>query len=155
MDRSRHTVTRYLSEEKTHAAINIKLFRQLDHVNNALCEVEIAKAQIEHKESINFSLAILQYSKPRMLKLYYNFLIKYCDVNNSEELDMDNASQYAGLAEKELVDCIGQEMKTEWEKLRCIDSDDNFAADATGIFLPRFCCAKDKEHGKRERGLFK
>ena len=27
MDRSRHTVTKYLSDEKTHAAINSKLFK--------------------------------------------------------------------------------------------------------------------------------
>ena len=36
MDRSRHTVTKYLSDKKTHAAINSKLFKKLDHVNNSL-----------------------------------------------------------------------------------------------------------------------
>ena len=36
MDRSRHTVTKYRSDEKTHAAINSKLFKKLDHVNNSL-----------------------------------------------------------------------------------------------------------------------
>ena len=30
VDRSRHTVTKYLSDEKTHAAINSKLFKRLD-----------------------------------------------------------------------------------------------------------------------------
>ena len=49
MDRSRHTVTKYLADKKTHAAINSKLFKKLDHVNNSLYEVELAKAQIEHK----------------------------------------------------------------------------------------------------------
>ena len=33
MDRSRHTVTKYLTDEKTHAAINSKLFKKLGHVN--------------------------------------------------------------------------------------------------------------------------
>ena len=42
MHRSRHTVTKYLSDKKTHAAINIKLFKKLDHVNNSLYEVELA-----------------------------------------------------------------------------------------------------------------
>ena len=32
MKRSRHTVTKYLSDEKTLAAINSKLFRKLDHM---------------------------------------------------------------------------------------------------------------------------
>ena len=38
MDRSRHTVTKYLSVEETHAAINSKLFKKPDHVKNALSE---------------------------------------------------------------------------------------------------------------------
>ena len=44
MDRSRHTVTKYLTDEKTHAAINCKLFKKLDRLNNSLYEVELAKA---------------------------------------------------------------------------------------------------------------
>ena len=49
MDRRRHTVTKYLTDKKTHAAKNSKLFKKLDHVHNSLFEVELAKAQIEHK----------------------------------------------------------------------------------------------------------
>ena len=51
VDRSRHTVTKYLnlSDEKTHAAINSKLFKKIDHVNNSLYEVELAKAKIKQK----------------------------------------------------------------------------------------------------------
>ena len=60
MDRSRHTVTKYLADEKTHAAINSKLFKKLDHVNNSLYEVELTKAQIEHKEPIIVGFFILQ-----------------------------------------------------------------------------------------------
>ena len=69
MDRSRHTVRQYLSDEKTHAAINSKLFKKLDHVNNSLYEVELAKEQIEHKEPIIVGFFILQYAKLRMLEL--------------------------------------------------------------------------------------
>ena len=36
IDRSRHTVTKYLTDEKTDAAINSKLFKKLDHVNHSL-----------------------------------------------------------------------------------------------------------------------
>ena len=60
MDRSRHTVTKYLSDKKTHAAINSKLFKKLDHVNKSLYEVELARAQIEHKEPINVGVFLLQ-----------------------------------------------------------------------------------------------
>ena len=70
MDRSRHTVTKYLSDGKTHAAINSKLFKKLDHLNNSLYEVELAKAEVEHKEPIIVRFFILQYAKLRMLELY-------------------------------------------------------------------------------------
>ena len=38
------TVTKYLSDEKTHAAINSELLRKLNHVNIAICEINLAKA---------------------------------------------------------------------------------------------------------------
>ena len=63
MDRSRHTVTKYLTDEKTHTAINSNLFKRLDHVNNSLYEVELAKAQFEHKETTIVGFFILQYAK--------------------------------------------------------------------------------------------
>ena len=68
-DRSRHTVTKYLSDEKTHAAINSKLFKKLDHLKNSLYVVELAKAEIEHKEPIFVGFFYLQYAKLRMLEL--------------------------------------------------------------------------------------
>ena len=43
MDYSQHTVTKYLSDEKTDASIDSKLFKKLYDVNNSFCEVELAK----------------------------------------------------------------------------------------------------------------
>ena len=48
MDRSRLTVANYLSNEKTHGAINTKLSKRLDQFNDQLYQVELAKAEIEH-----------------------------------------------------------------------------------------------------------
>ena len=81
MDQSRYTVTKYLSDEKTHAAFNSKLFRKLYHLNNSLYEVELAKTEFEHKEPIIVGFFILQYEKLRMLELFYNFFTRFCDVN--------------------------------------------------------------------------
>ena len=117
MDRSRHTVTSYLSDEKTHAAINSKLFKKLDHVNKSLYEVELAKAQIEHKEPIFVGFFILQYAKLRNLELYYKLFTRFCDANKFEELEMDTDSLYLALAEKELEDCMRPEMRAEWQRL--------------------------------------
>ena len=154
MDKSRHTVTKYLTDEKTHAAINSKLFKKLDHVNNSLYEFELAKAQIEHKEPIIVGFFI-QYAKLRMLELYYNFFTRFCDVSKLEELEMDTDSLYLALAEKELEDCIRPEMRAEWQRLRSNDSVESFTADAVANFFPRTCCVKHKQHDKREPGLFK
>ena len=44
MDRSRHTLTKYLSDEKTHAAINNKMFTGLGFIH------ELAKSANEHKK---------------------------------------------------------------------------------------------------------
>ena len=54
MDRSRHTatVTKYLNDKKTHGAIKTKLFKSLYHINDQLYEVQLTKAEIEHREPI-------------------------------------------------------------------------------------------------------
>ena len=84
MHRSRHTVTKYLTDEKKHAAINSKLFKKLDHLNKALYEVELAKAQIEHKEPIIVGSFIFQYAKLRMLeRMIWNSKMSCVHVDNS------------------------------------------------------------------------
>ena len=66
-DRSRHTVTKYLNDEKTHSAINSKMFKRLNHITDQLYEVELVKSEIEHREPIIVGIFILQYAKLRML----------------------------------------------------------------------------------------
>ena len=46
-------------------AIDSVLFEKLDHVNTLLYEVELAKAQSEHIESMIFGFFLLQYAKVR------------------------------------------------------------------------------------------
>ena len=89
MDRSRHTVTKSLSDQKTHGDTNTKLFKRLDHINDHLYEVELAKAEIEHREPIIVEFFMLQYAKLRMLELHYNFFERFCDVNKFGDLEMD------------------------------------------------------------------
>ena len=155
MDRSRHTVTKYLTDEKTHAANKSKLFKKLDHANKSLYEVERAKAQIEHKEPIIDGCSIPQYAKLRMLELYYKFFTRFCDVNKFEELEMDTDSLYLALAEKELEDCLRPEKRAEGQRLPSNDCVDGFTADAVANFFPRRCCVKHNQHDKREPGLYK
>ena len=154
LDRSQHTVTKYLTDEQTHAAINSKLLKKLDHVNNSLFEVELAKAQIEHKEPIIVGFFILQYAKLRMLELYHNFFTRFCDVNKFEELEMDTDWLYLAPARKKLEVCIRPEKRAEWQRLRSNDCVDSFTGDALANFFPRTCCVKYQQHDEREPGLF-
>ena len=94
MDRSRHTMTKYLTNEKTHSAINSKMFKGLNHTTDQLYEVELVRAEIEHRKPIIVGFFILQYIKLRMLELYYVFFEKFCDTDKYEELEMDTDSRY-------------------------------------------------------------
>ena len=155
MDRSRHTVTKYLSDEKTHSAINSKLFKRPNRKTDQLYEVELVKSEMEHRESIIVGFFILQYAKLRMLELYYNFFKKFCDTGKYEELEMDTDSLFLALSEKKLEGVILPKKRAEWDQLRSKDCTDDFTANATDNFFPRTCCNVHKKRDKREPGLFK
>ena len=64
-NRIQNTVTKYLNDDKTHAAISSKLFKKLQLLNKSLYAVELVKAQMEHKEPITVGFFILQILKLR------------------------------------------------------------------------------------------
>ena len=69
LDRSPHTVTKYLNDEKTHSAINNKLFKRLNFITDQLYKIELVKSEIEHREPIIVGFFFLQYAELRMLEL--------------------------------------------------------------------------------------
>ena len=155
MDCSRHTVTKYLNDEKTHSAINTKKLKRLNHITDQLYEVVLVKSEIEHRESIIVGFFILQYAKLRMLELYYNFFKEFCDTDKYEELEMDTDSLYLALSDEILEDVIPPKKRTEWDQLRSKECTDNFTANATDNLFPITCCNTHKRYDKREPGLFK
>ena len=155
MDRSRHTVTKYLTDEKTHSAIISKLFKRINHITDQLYKVKLVKSEIEHREPIIEGFFILQYAKQRMLELYYNFFKKLCDTDKYEELEMDTDSPYLALSEEKLEDVILPEKRSEWDQLRSNDCTDNFTVNAIDNFFPRTCCNVHRKHDKKESGLSK
>ena len=141
MDRSRHTVTKYLNDEKTHSAINRKLFKRLNFITNQMYEVEFVKSEIDHREPILVGFFILQDAKLRVLEFYYKFFEKFCVTEKFEELELeiDTDSLYLALSEENLEDIVLPEKKNEWEAIRLRDCTDSFTANATGNFLPGTC----------------
>ena len=67
MDRSRHTVTKYLNDEKTHSAFNNKHLKRLNFITDQFYEAELVKSEIEHREPIIVGFFILQNAKLRLL----------------------------------------------------------------------------------------
>ena len=153
MDRSRHTVTKYVKDEKAHKAINNKFFKKINHLNDNLYEIESVKADVEHKEPVIVGFFILQYAKLRMLELHHNFFLKFCDFNSFEEMEMDTDSLYLTVAHDLLEDCIKQDMREVWNNIRVNDCSNTFAADSGNNFFPRTCCSKHIKHDKRQPGL--
>ena len=136
MDRSRHTVTKYLTNEETHSANNSKLFKLINYITCQLYEVELVKSEIEHRELIIVGFFILQYAKLTILELYYILFKKFCDTNKYEELETDTFSLHLALPEENLEDVILPEKRAEGDQLRSKDCTDNFTANSTDIF----CC---------------
>ena len=126
MDRSRHTVSKYLSDGKTHGPINNKMFERLDFINDQMYEVELVKSKIQHEEPIIVAFFILRYTELRMLELYYNFFDKYCHVTKLKELEMEIDSLYLALSEHDLYEFIRPAMKKVWNSLRSGDCTDEF-----------------------------
>ena len=155
IDRSQHTATKYLTDEKTHSAINSKMFKRLNHIADQLYEVEFVKSETEHREPIIVGFFILQYAKLRMLELYYNFFEKICDTDKYKELEKDTDSVYLALSEESLEDGIIPRKRAEWDQLHSKDFTDNFTANAIGNLVRRTCCNAHKKHDKREPGLLK
>ena len=141
-------------KKKTNPAINSAFFKQLRYINDSVYEVELIRAQIEHREPIIVGFFILQYAKLRVLELHYNFFQKYCHQNMFEELEMNTDSLYSALAENNIPDCIKQDM-VEWAFIRRGDCSDEFEAYSLGNFFPRNCCFTHAQLNKREPGLFK
>ena len=116
IDRSQHTVTKYINDKKTQAANISKNFKKLENVNKSLYEVELAKAQIEHKEPFIVGFFLPHYAKLRMLELYCKFFTIFCVVNKGEVLETDRDLQYFALDENQLISDL------KWEPNgRCCD----------------------------------
>ena len=74
VDRCHHSITEYTKVENTRAAIKNKIFKRLGHIYDQLYEIELAKSEIERKESLSVGFFILRYVELRVLELYYVFL---------------------------------------------------------------------------------
>ena len=117
--------------------------------------VQLEKAKVEHNESVVVRFLILKIVKPWICEPNYNFIHKFCDVNNFEELELDAKSLYFALAEKNLTACIRPAKEINCEKLQSNDFDESLVADASGKFVPQTFRRKHRKQDTTEPRLFK
>ncbi len=135
--------------------INNKLFKKYNQIADGLYEISSAKPIVQHNEPIVVGFFILQYAKLRMLELYYNFFVRYCEPNLYEEIEMDTDSLYLALGKENIEECIRPDMKQKWQRYRSFDCCNTFKADEFSNFFPRKCCQQHIKYDKRLPGLFK
>ena len=63
MDRSRHTFTSCLSEEKTLGIINEKMFKRFRFINEQLYKKELVQSDSEDKKPINVGFFVMLFAK--------------------------------------------------------------------------------------------
>ena len=111
---SQSTHSDNVSDEKTHNAINSKMFKRLNHITDQLHEVELVNSEIEHRELIIVGFFILQYAKLTMVEPYYNIFKSFCDTDKYEELETETDSLYLALSEDNSEDVIFPKKGAEW-----------------------------------------
>ena len=70
MSRSRHTVPKYLNDEKTHSAKDTKMSKRLEPNTNQLYQCELVISEMEPKGPIFVGVFVLDNAIRRMLDLY-------------------------------------------------------------------------------------
>ena len=99
MNRSQHTVTKCLSDDKTHQVVNYRMFKHLGYIGDQLFDVELVKSEIKHQEPINVEIFARQNAKVKMLQVYYKLFDYCCVVTKFEKLEMDTNLLYLALSE--------------------------------------------------------
>ena len=149
MDCSRHTVTKYLTDEKI--CVFSKMFKRPNHITDQLYELELVKSENQ------IVWSSLTYNTQNWE--CWNFTTfsskKFCDTDKYEEPEKDTDPLYLALSEENLEDVLLPDKRAEWDKLRSKDWTDNSTVNATDNLFPRTCCNALKKQDKRESGLFK
>ena len=132
IDRSRHSDTNYLNDEKGDTAFNNELFKRLVFIYDQLYEVELVKCELDHKEPI--------------------FVRFFISTDRHEEIEIDTDSLYLAITEKDLV--VSKKEKSKSGN-RCEAKTASTASlQMLAIFLSSKSSAIHKKHDKREPKLF-
>ena len=148
-----------------HELLNDQRFRKLTTINDNSFEVESAKRSIKKRIPNHVAIFILDYSKLRMLKFYYECIDKFVSRDDFSYVQMDTDSAYMSIAGPDLKSVVIPEKREEfyksyhlWFPSPCCDYCRGDWVFAKCNELPFYgCpeCANRFEFDKRTPGLFK
>ena len=155
-DRSRHTTTKFLNDEKAHKGFHSTLLggRIVRTINCTQFNRLISKAVIERKKPIKVGFCILQYAKLRLLELYYNFFDNFCDFKYFKGMEKDAEFIKLALAQDTFEHCIKLGMKNSWKEKKTEECSSPFV-NLYRYFFPPTCCQDHIKHHKLNLGLIR
>ena len=77
-------------------------------------EVKLAKQIMKDDLPLHIGYFALQYAKLHMLEFYYNFLNKYLDCHDYENIEMDTDSPYIGIIGQSVEELKKPHMREEF-----------------------------------------
>ena len=105
----------YVDESEIGAEIMDEHFYSLTELPNGSYKVQKTKKKINLDLPIHLGVFILNYTKLRMLKFYYDFLDYYLPPEDFDMLEMDTDSNYLGITAENMEDLINPELKEQFE----------------------------------------
>ena len=150
MDRSQQTVTKYLSNINTHAAIIGKLFKNLIMWTIHCLNLSSPMHRLNKKNQSLWRSTFFNMQNHEC----WNCTATFHQIlwpHKFEVLEMETDILYLAVAEMEMKDCIRREIKSEWERLWSRDCNDTFSADASEIFSPECAVTRTKNTTREHR----
>jgi hypothetical protein len=158
MDKFKFRDIKYVQgETQALKMVNKKGFKKMSLISpeNNIYECEMSKNKISVDLPIQLALTILQLSKLRVLKMYYNYLDYYMHRNNYQLIHMDTDSIYLALTGPNMDSVVKKNKKKEYNKIMYGNCTDIVYEADNEHYTPRNCCDKHKAHDSLILGLFK
>jgi len=150
-------ITYVQGETEAVKVINNERFKKLSLIlpEENIFECELRRQKISVDLPIQLALTILQYSKLRILKLYYNYIDYFISRKNYQLLEMDTDALYLSISGPNMDSVIKPHRKAEYNAITYNNCNDCDIEGDDKNYMPRLCCEKHKKIDTLVLGLFK
>jgi hypothetical protein len=160
-----HRDVHYVTSDKTSKLVNEPRFQKLTELTEEVCEVEMAKKNINWGLPLQIGFFVYQYAKLRMLQFHFDFVDRFVSRQDYQLLEMDTDSLYMALSTSSLQEAVRPQLRAQFfdeynhwfPALACDGHSLEFQkCGMTGKpFHPCADCLTRQRFDKRTPGLFK